>query len=207
MISEIGPTSSVVIPDSVARIDATDWYLMPGVADMHVHLIPTEESVNDLFLFLANGVTTIRIMWGDSEFVKWREQVARDDLLGPTIYCASPGLDGPPGYWPTAVVSDVADARAKVVAYKAAGYDFIKVYNLLPPVVYQAIFDEASIQGLPVIGHIPRAVGFSKAVTAGHYSMEHLLGYAPHVTSDSSYAVSQKQKEIIKRFFPRPWPS
>lgn len=65
-IVQIGPTDQVAIPDSAMRIDGTGKYLLPGLSDMHVHWTAntTSELRNDNFLFLANGVTTIRVMWG-----------------------------------------------------------------------------------------------------------------------------------------------
>ena len=46
------------IPKGVVEIDGTGKYLMPGLADMHVHAW----NENDLILFVANGITTIRNM-------------------------------------------------------------------------------------------------------------------------------------------------
>ena len=61
-ISEIGPVETTDIPEGALRIDCRDKYLMPGLVDMHVHLFKDYQ----LTLFIANGVTTIRNMWGGS---------------------------------------------------------------------------------------------------------------------------------------------
>ena len=89
----------------MVMIDGQGLFLMPALADMHVHMIPTDDAVRDLMLFLANGVTTIRIMWGNSKYLEWREKVAAGEVPGPRIFCASPGMDGPPNYWPTAPIT------------------------------------------------------------------------------------------------------
>jgi imidazolonepropionase-like amidohydrolase len=53
------------LPDGAVQIDGRDKYLMPGLADMHVHLYPGAGQPDDLTsqqlqLFLANGVTTMK---------------------------------------------------------------------------------------------------------------------------------------------------
>ena len=59
-IIKVAPTEEVTLPKGFVKIDGTNKYLMPGLADMHVHLNVEEV----LLLFIAFGVTTIRIMWG-----------------------------------------------------------------------------------------------------------------------------------------------
>ena len=68
-IDTIGPSLSVQIPAAAFEIDGSERYLMPGLADMHVH----NWSENEFVLFLANGVTTIRNMWGAPQHLQWRE--------------------------------------------------------------------------------------------------------------------------------------
>src|SRR5262249_43534077 len=66
--------------------------------------------------------------------------------------------------------------RQAVRKTKEQGFDFVKVYNLLPRDVYFAIADEAKKQGLPFVGHVPYAVTAAEAADAGQKSMEHLYG-------------------------------
>src|SRR5262245_46977098 len=60
-------------------VDGTGKYLIPGLWDMHVHWY------DDRFLklFLANGVTGVRQMFGMPHLLKWRARIERGDLLGP----------------------------------------------------------------------------------------------------------------------------
>src|SRR5262249_27152642 len=90
-----GPSSTVPVPAGALRIDGRGKFLMPGLADMHVHLYTRD----DLLLFLANGVTFVRNMWGSPQDLVWRARVERGELLGPTIYTAGPLLDGSPPIW------------------------------------------------------------------------------------------------------------
>jgi predicted amidohydrolase len=63
-IIAFGPANEVAIPEDAKVIEGAGAYLMPGLADMHMH---TREDwlsglwpVSPLKLYLANGVTTIR---------------------------------------------------------------------------------------------------------------------------------------------------
>src|SRR5437868_3975172 len=75
-IVKIGPSSTVQVPDGAVRIDGRGKFLMPGLADMHVHLWTQD----DLTLFLANGVTFVRNMWGSPQTLVWRGRVERGAL-------------------------------------------------------------------------------------------------------------------------------
>ena len=93
-IRAIGPAERLQPPHGSAIIDGRDKYLMPGLADMHVHVIEEDQ----LLLFIANGVTTVRNMWGEPKHLEWRERINASDLLGPAIYTAGAIVDGdPPG--------------------------------------------------------------------------------------------------------------
>ncbi|HNU20548.1 MAG TPA: histidine phosphatase family protein, partial [Hydrogenophilus thermoluteolus] len=61
----------------------------------------------------------------------------------------------------------VEEARAAVAEQKKAGYDFIKVHNVLPDELYRAVLDEAQRQSLDVVGHIPHAVRLEDAIRLG----------------------------------------
>ncbi|MCH4886323.1 hypothetical protein EZV73_02025 [Acidaminobacter sp. JC074] len=47
------------------------------------------------------------------------------------------------------------DARKAVLYTKEAGFDFVKVYNHITPLVYQTMVDEAKLQNILLIGHLP----------------------------------------------------
>jgi len=80
-IVAVAPTAAVVLPDGITVIDGAGKWLMPGLADMHVHTWVDD----DLTMFLAAGVTTVRNMWGIPQHLTWRSQIARGERLGPTI--------------------------------------------------------------------------------------------------------------------------
>lgn len=156
-------------------IDARGLYLMPGLADMHVHLL---EGPAYFPLFLANGVTTVRNMAGGPGFASLRDRVDRGEILGPTIYTAGPLIDGSPPVWPGSdVVVTSDDAQRVVAAQKRAAYDFIKVYDDLQVPAYDAIVVAAAKLDLRIAGHVSPNVGLERVLAARQWSIEHLTGY------------------------------
>ncbi len=69
-IAAIVPSDSVTVPEHVTQIDGTGRYLIPGLADMHVHLEYFDEP-DVLDLFLANGITTVRNMDGSTDYFRF----------------------------------------------------------------------------------------------------------------------------------------
>jgi hypothetical protein len=135
-------------------VDANGGYLIPGLWDMHVHVHDT----NELPLYIANGVTGIRIMSGERDTAALRADLARQ-TVSPEIYLASAIVDGSPPVWPgSIVVKNAADARRTVGEIKASGADFIKVYSRIPRDAYFALAEEAKQEHIAFEGHVPDAV-------------------------------------------------
>lgn len=155
-IATVGPARSTSIPAGAARVDGTGKYLMPGLADMHVHLYDTDQFID----YIAHGVTTVAVLNGSPEVLRWRDRVLSDASIGPTIYTAGPSVDGVPAGNPTFLsVGTPDEGRRAVQQIKRDGYDFVKSYMTLSPATYAAMMDEARRQNIAVVGHIPPAVG------------------------------------------------
>ncbi len=188
-IAELGPAESLEPPPEAERIEAEGCYLMPGLADMHTHFGSDDTAWrNDLFLFVANGVTTVREMWGSPRYLWWRDAIASGAVVGPRLYLCSPGLDGPTGHFAgvTPPITTPEQARRTVALYQSMGYDFIKVYSDLTLDVYTAITEEARARGIRVVGHIPSRVRLANVLAAGQASVEHLNGFAELASSTGS---------------------
>ncbi len=181
-IDEIGPADEVDVPGDATVVDGRGRYLMPGLADMHAHLPtpPTSQAVVDsvLFLFLANGVTAVRGMMGHLSHVGLRDRVAREEVLGPNLYVAGPPLD-------SRSVPDAGTASAVVRQQALEGFDFVKVIDVSAE-IYRSIIETADDVGIPVVGHVPRAVGIHGALEAGQLTVEHLDGYVEAAEADDS---------------------
>ena len=185
-ITAVGPVGSVVVPDNADRVDGAARYLIPGLADMHVHLEHFDDPAV-LQEFLKHGVTTVRNMDGRPYILEWRQRVIDGELPGPTIVTAGPLLDGsPPLRDDNTVVRDAAEAQAAVIAQDSAGYDFIKVYTNLSREAYQSVMRTAAERDLPVVGHVPRPLDIRQVMEAGQRAVEHLDGYDDLVEADNS---------------------
>jgi len=191
-IVEIGPAETTRIPKAARTVDGRSKFLMPGLADMHVHLNvqgPDGILKNEDFatLFLANGVTTIRNMWGNASTLAFRKSIEQGTVLGPHVYTTGPLTDGnPPSRRGSRVVETVAQAVEAVTSDKREGYDAVKVYDQLLPEVYQAIVSTAHSFALPVYGHVPKAVGIERVLQARQDSIEHVGGYLDALGQDES---------------------
>ena len=167
-------------PREAQVVNAHGKFLIPGLWDMHAHL-----SRSDLPLYVANGVTGVRVMAGEfsrvphlQDYPRWRQQIADGELLGPRLIIASLILDGPKGRpklgKPSGLVRDADEGRARVKEAIEDGADFIKVYSSLPREGYFAIADEAKKRHIPFAGHVSVFVSAAEASEAGQASIEHL---------------------------------
>jgi len=173
-IVAIGPASTTPVPAGVTAIDGTGRYVMPGLTDMHVH---TELSTSNYLLDLANGVTSVREMNGSPWLLAMRDRAKHDLALIPNLYVAGPILAAMPFGDSITVVATPEAARAEVRRQAAAGYEFIKVHNVVPAPIYAAICDEARALHLDVVGHIPHDTTIAKAIECGQRTFEHFKSY------------------------------
>lgn len=192
-IVKIGDAGHMSIPARTKIIDGTGRYLIPGLSDMHVHIYDADiappeaadwrrqlaETVpHQLFLYLANGVTTVRNMLGNEFHLKLKTDIAAGKIEGPRIFTAAGAMDGdPPLVSLTIPFKDTKSASDYVRQTARKGFDFVKVSSTLPPAIYDAIFDTAKEVGLPVAGHLPMPVDLDHALAMGQRSIEHLTGY------------------------------
>lgn len=170
-------------PDGSLRVlDGTGKFLIPGLWDMHVHIvfgdwIPGGKEVS-LPLFVANGVTGVRDMGGDLDVEQqWRKEIAAGTLIGPRMILAGPMLDGPHSRFPSSLsIATPDEGRQAVDDLKRKGADFIKVQSFIPRDAYFAVVDEAKRQHIVLVGHVPDAIRASEASDAGQKSIEHFTG-------------------------------
>lgn len=184
-IVALGPMAGTRVPSGATRIDGRGKYLMPGLAEMHAHVVggnnPNHERVNRdiLFLYVANGITSIRAMLGAPNQLPLREQLRRGEVLGPTMYVSAPSLNGNSAPNP--------DTAIKLVrAHKAAGYDFLKIHPGLSRETYDAIARTAKDQDITWAGHVPAAVGLRHAIASGQATVDHLDGLLEAAVPDST---------------------
>jgi hypothetical protein len=128
---------------------------------------------NLMFLYVANGVTTIRDMAGSPVALALRARVAMGKTIGPRLYVATPQTiaNG---------VTDPAKAAKIPVDAKAAGYDLIKLAGIEGEAL-DSLAAAARRVGIPIAGHVPgnghSPQALQRAMDAGYASIEHLIGF------------------------------
>lgn len=186
-ITAMGPVGSTAVPAGSRVINAAGRYLVPGLADMHVHLtaeIGARPDFGDGPLFLAAGVTTVLNVRGDSTTLAWRRQVNGGGVVGPTIHTSGEFVNEPR-------VTTPEEAEREVRAQAAAGYDVIKVREVVDPVrravvttvgmsleTYRELMETARGLRMPVIGHVPANLGYQASIDMGQ-SWAHLFAILP----------------------------
>jgi hypothetical protein len=177
-------------------IDGRGKYLIPGLWDMHVHITYEPALIEKMpDLFLDYGITSVRDTGGMlpallPEIEKWRAVGAE----APRIFFSGPLLDGAKVVYdgrdrPQIGIAnaDAKQAAANVADLAAAGVDFIKIYELVSPTVFDALVAAADQHGLPIAAHVPLALD---AGTAGPQvgTMEHLRNIELACASDAEDA-------------------
>ena len=181
-IASVGPAKTAKYPRNAAVVNAKGYFLIPGLWDMHVHLVfgdwfPDAEDIS-LPLFIANGVTGVRDMGSELQEVQnLRNEIEAGRMVGPRIYTAGPMLDGPKPRFPSSIaITTPEDGRRAVDELKDRGADFIKLQSLIPREAVFAIAEEAHKQGISFEGHVPDSVRASEMSGRGMKSFEHLIG-------------------------------
>ena len=159
------------LPPGTVRIDGRGKFLIPALAEMHAH-IPNDpaEAERVLFMYVANGIGTIRSMLGDPSHFRLRERVQKGEIVGPTMILSGPSFSGATAPTPAAATRRVADE-------KKAGYDFLKIHPGVPRSAFDALAAAADKASIRFAGHVPLEVGLQRALQAKYWTIDHLDGY------------------------------
>ena len=196
----VGETIDRVLPagqpvDSDSRvIDGTGKFLIPGLVDMHAHLLlhPWNEkgeilprydrdaALTNLGLFLQFGVTAVRDPGAPTaDAVMLRDLVRRKKVRGPRIFTAGRILNSSSfNPEPFVTVRSAQEVRDEIAWQKNAGVDAVKIYSSMPPDLVEVAIEEANRHGLPVIGHLQRTT-WTEAALMGIDGLEHAAPWSP----------------------------
>jgi hypothetical protein len=199
-------SSKTKIPASAKIINGKNKFLIPGLWDMHVHMMLSGRLQYFLPLFVANGITGIRDMGGSfpiGKIRKLKDSIQQGLVAGPRIGAMTGKiLEGPGNNMDIAVtVQDTTEARKIVKEYKEDGADFIKVYNLLSKDVYETVLSEAKKQQMTVEGHIPFSMTASEVSDLGQITIEHsasALTVPAELFISCSFEETELRKELKK---------
>ena len=184
-VADVGYAGEL-LPDAQDEVlDGHGAILSPGLAEMHGHLPAEsqgEEYAHDImFLYLSQGITTVRGMLGDRQQLRLRDSVSRGEVVGPRLIVGSPPMHG-------GSVKTPEEAKTQVAAFADAGYEHIKVHEGLKPDVYSAICEAAGEHGLRWGGHVSDLVGLDAALEAGQSTVDHLDNVLEATMSDETLA-------------------
>jgi len=208
-IEAVGRVGKLEIPADAEVISTEGMSVLPGLWDMHVHLMINghtdyehwDETYADRFAkeimpasahqLLLAGVTSARDLGGPLEAsIEVRERIEAGEIPGPTLYVSGPFIQHEP-YSKTEVfrwgVDGEADARAKVRRLADAGVNVIKLIDQdqMTMEEVQAVVDEAHARKLRVVAHSHRPEEIRRGLEAGVDCFEHTgLATAPEYPED-----------------------
>ncbi len=192
-IAAVGAAAQVRAPAGATTVDGRGKYLMPGFTEMHGHFpnpnAGPELTENVLFLYVANGVTSVRGMQGNVPHLELKARIARGELLGPRLWVPGPALTGNGAPTPEA-------GRRLVEQQHAAGFDHLKIHEGLSRETYDTIVATAKRLGMRFAGHVPDPVGVYHALESGQASIDHLDNYVETVGGPDS-ANDQRIAQVV----------
>ena len=216
-IEAIGTVDTLAVPDGYEEISTEGMSVLPGLWDMHVHLMINGHSDYDHWdktypdrfaseimpasaeqLLLA-GVTTARDLGAPlDDSLSVRSRIESGEIPGPRLFISGPFIQHQayPGAelfrWG---VSGVRDARAKVKRLADAGVDVIKLidHDEMTFEEAEAVVDEAHKHGLPVVAHSHRPDEIRRGLAIGVDNFEHTgLAAAPGYPDDIMDALYER---------------
>lgn len=159
-------------------IDGKGKYLMPGLADMHVHLPESKDVTTLLKMNVAAGITHIRVMNSVTPQMEVKKLID-----------SQPSSVNPKMHYSHLIKRDIKYSEQQfdslLVALKNQNIDFIKLMSLSNEETYNNLMKSAKKQNMIVCGHYPKYAQFGKAVAVNmekvlkdnFKSIEHLAGY------------------------------
>ena len=183
-IAAAGPAAQVAVPDGATVIDAAGGAVMPGLADMHVHMVGGWDGVSTdmlgyrryLSALLYAGVTTVLDVGNVLPFVQQiRAEVEAGRVPGPRVYMAGPLVDGPVPIWPpiTYATFEPAAMRTHARQLAAAGVDVLKGYAGLDAEMVDSLVRAGAEHDLPVVVDLGWRGDYAAAVESGVAARAH----------------------------------
>lgn len=220
-IKAIGQVGNIDIPANAEIISTEGMSVLPGLWDMHVHLMINghsdykhwDETYPDLFesvimpssaqQLLMAGITSARDLGAPLEAsINVRDRINKGEIDGPSMYMSGPFIQHQP-YPGTELfrwgVKGVADARAKVKELAEAGVDCIKLIDQdqMTMEEVEAVVDEAHKHDLTVVAHSHRPEEIRRGLKAGIDCFEHTgLSSAPEYPADVIEMIKERTAQM-----------
>jgi hypothetical protein len=187
-IINMGSTKKTKTPKLAKIVNGQGKFIIPGLWDMHAHTSSETNTRRVIYpLFIANGITSARVMSADCYEPCWKlamniqqsrgllKEIKNGELIGPRAILGSNYVNGPrPGDSSTVKrPGTAADGKKLVHFLMDRGVDFIKIYDGIPRDAYFGLASEANKEHFIFAGHNPLRVKTSEASDAGQKSIEH----------------------------------
>ncbi|NJW51709.1 amidohydrolase family protein [Salinimicrobium sp. CDJ15-91] len=181
--------------EGVEIIKGDGKFLTPGLIDMHVHVWDEYE----LGLYLSNGVTAVRNLWGLPMHLRMKEAVNNAEIIAPLFFTTGPKLTGPEYIGDDNLqLRSAEEAKARVIFYKKRGYDFIKTYYGLTPEIFDAVVEQAAASQMDIIAHPSQKVSYNYHFKPQIRSVEHAEDI---IQQPLNYVLDTiKLKEVVSDF-------
>lgn len=184
-IVAVGPVGSVDVPRDAQLVDAAGKAVLPGLADMHVHLVGGWDGQNAEMLgyqrylnaLLYAGVTTVLDTGNVLPYVQQlRQEVSAGRIAGPRIHMAGPLVDAADPIWPplAMAVASTAQIPGYVKQLKRAGVDIVKGYIGLSEIQLSALVRAAQAESLRVFVDAGPRNGTAGVAATGIAAFAHL---------------------------------
>jgi imidazolonepropionase-like amidohydrolase len=214
-IEKVGDVSSLPVPAGYEQVSTEGLTVLPGLWDLHVHLIYNgHPNFGTWFRYAAQfetvtipvaaeqmlmaGVTSVRDLAAPAQAIlAVKKRVAGGELPGPTMYVAGHALSGnrratlSPQLM---AITDENDARAKTRALIDAGVDVVKIFNQdqMSPAECRAIVEEAHRRGLKTAAHGTTDTDIRVGLQCGIDDFQHLGATAPEFPPDIVAAIRER---------------
>ena len=198
-IKAVGQVGGLAVPPGAEVISTEGMSVLPGLWDMHVHLMINGHAdyaywdrtyvgnrvLQDVIMpasarqLLLAGVTSARDLGAPLEAsIAVRDAINAGRIPGPTLYVSGPFIQHAP-YPGTELfrwgVNGADDARTKVRRLAQAGVNVIKLIDQDEMTMdeVRAVVDEAHRHRLPVVAHSHRPEEIRRGLLAGVDNFEH----------------------------------
>ncbi|MDX1666159.1 MAG: amidohydrolase family protein, partial [Saprospiraceae bacterium] len=220
-IMDVGTTETLEVPDGAEVISTEGMSVLPGLWDMHVHLminghsdyVPWDTTYLDIQeevimpasaeQLLWAGVTSARDLGGPLEdIMAVKRSIEKGEIPGPTLYVSGPFIQHEPYPGTEAFrwgVDGPEDGRAKVRLLAEAGVDCIKLIDQdqMSMEEVAAVIDEAHRHGLPVVAHGHRPEEIRRGLMLGADNFEHTgLSSAPEYPEDIMKMIRERTAQM-----------
>lgn len=217
VIEAVGTVATLPVPADYRVISTEGMTVLPGLWDMHVHLmitghadyaywdkayadkLATEIMPASAEQLLLAGVTTARDLGAPlTDSLQVRRRIEAGEIPGPRLFVSGPFIQHRPYPGTEAFrwgVDGARDARAKVRRLAEAGVDVIKLVDQDEMTFAEAaaVVDEAHKRGLPVVGHSHRPEEIRRGLAIGVDNFEHTgLATAPEYPADVMELIKER---------------